>query len=351
MLGKCGWLAVLVSVFLVGCSEESPTPKNTAAPWVLTMNPQQINEPILRLAGIVQARHLLPIAFQLNGRLLKRHVDAGQTVSAGQLLFSLDARDLDANLRAAEAQLDVAETALLTRQREVARLRTLRSAEATSQQILENAELAVRDAMTRREAAHASLIQARNARAYTEVRAPQNGTVTRVLAEAGQVVQAGQLLAELALAGEREIEVLLPDGKKPPQTGEVLSSDGQRWALALREVAGAADTQSRSWPARYQLTHKEATNALALGSVASVSLNTQGNDTSWRIPLGALDERGQGPQVWVVRDGHVQPVPVRVLSLSQEHAQIHADFAENTHLVAIGTHLLVADMNVRERPQ
>lgn len=350
MLGKW-WLPLLVVSVLSGCSGDSSTAPNTPAPWVLTITPKPANEPSLRLAGIVQARHVVPIAFQLEGRLLKRHADAGQTVTAGQLLFSLDTRDLDASLRAAEAQLAVAETALLTRQREVARLRTLRSADATSQQTFENGELAVRDAMTRREAAHAALIQARNARAYAELRAPRAGVLTTVNGEAGQVVHNGQVLAQLALEGEREIEVLLPDGKNPPPSGEVLSADGQRWPLALREVAGAADPQSRSWPARYQLKNPDAANVLALGGVASVTLDTQGRDTSWRIPLGALDERGQGPQVWMIRDGKAQAIPVNVLSLSNEYARIRAELPENVHLVAIGTHLLVPEMAVRERAQ
>lgn len=343
------WLPLLMVSALTGCSGDSSTAPVTPAPWVLTITPQPANEPVLRLAGIVQARHMVPVAFQLEGRMVKRHVDAGQAVSAGQLLFSLDTRDLDANLRAAEAQLAVAETALLTRQREVARLRTLRNADATSQQTFENGELAVRDAMTRREAAHAALVQARNARAYAELRAPQAGLITTVSAEAGQVVHNGQVLAQLALDGEREIEVLLPDGKNPPLSGEVLSADGQRWPLALREVAGSADPQSRSWPARYLLKNADAARVLALGGVTSVTLDTQGRDTSWRVPLGALDERGQGPHVWVVREGKVQAVPVTVLALSNEDARIRAELPENVHLVAIGTHLLVPDMAVRER--
>ena len=40
---------------------------------------------------------------------------------------------------------------------------------------------------------------------------------------------------------------------------------------------------------------------------------------SHRVPLGALDERGETPQVWLVSDGMVTPLAVEVIDLGEEY--------------------------------
>ncbi|HNR00395.1 MAG TPA: biotin/lipoyl-binding protein, partial [Trueperaceae bacterium] len=66
------------------------------------------------LSGIVRARIEAPLAFQVGGRIIARRVDAGQAVSAGQVLFELDPADLEQAVRAAEADAAAAETAWRT---------------------------------------------------------------------------------------------------------------------------------------------------------------------------------------------------------------------------------------------
>jgi hypothetical protein len=72
--------------------------------------------------------------------------------------------------------------------------------------------------------------------------------------------------------------------------------------------------------------------------------------TVFEVPIGAVDERGQGPQLWQLDEGQVRPVTVAVLRLGLETATIRAPLAAGTHVVALGTHLLHAGMAVRELP-
>jgi hypothetical protein len=72
---------------------------------------------------------------------------------------------------------------------------------------------------------------------------------------------------------------------------------------------------------------------------------------SHRVPLGALDERGETPQVWLVSDGMVTPLAVEVIDLGEEYAQIRANINATTPIVALGTHLLTPGMAVRELAQ
>lgn len=344
---KIAFLALLLSL-LIGCQNDTAAPEaKKSAPWIKTITLQAGGEATLTLSGILRARYEIPLAFQVAGRILARHVDTGQHVAAGQRLFSLDPRDLDAAVRAAEAQLAAAEAALATARSELERQRKLIAKKFASRQTLDQFELKQRDAASQVKAARAKLDQTRNARGYAELSAEHAGVLIDVIGEPGQVVGIGQTVAVLAREGEREVEVYLADGLHPPRTGSVRLADGRRMPIQLREVAGAADPQSRTWRARYRL--QGAVTSLPLGAVVQVQLQKPRGGQAWRVPLGALDERAGGPRVWQVIDGHAQPVPVEVTSLDAETALIRVDLPPSAHVIALGTHLLTPGMAVRER--
>jgi RND family efflux transporter MFP subunit len=343
--------AAAALLLLSACFAEKPVASATPpAPWVKTVAVGADSGAVLTLSGTVRARHETPVAFQVGGRITARHVDAGQEIRKGAALFRLDARDLEEAVRAAEAEQAAARAALETAQAEVARSRKLRAQNFIGQQALERAELAQREMHTRLDGASARLRQARNALGYADLRAQTGGVLVSVSAEAGQVVAAGQPLAVIAREGARELEVFFPDGVTPPHEGRALLPDGQTLALSLREVAGAADPQSRTWRARYRTP--KAAPALPLGSLLRVDFTTAatagaGNGTL-EVPLAALDERGGGARVWRVVDGAAQPLPVQVAALLPETARIRAELPPGSRIIALGTHLLQPGMAVRE---
>jgi multidrug efflux pump subunit AcrA (membrane-fusion protein) len=166
----------------------------------------------------------------------------------------------------------------------------------TSAQDLERAKLTRHEAQTRRDAA-ARVAQARNALGYGQLTAPVAGDLIDVTGEAGQEVAAGQAVATLAQAGQREIEVWFPDGITPPERGETVLADGTAVPPTLRETAGAVDPQGRTRRARY--TVREAQDALVLGTVQRARFVEQsGLASDFAVPIGAIDERAQGPRVW-----------------------------------------------------
>jgi RND family efflux transporter MFP subunit len=305
----------------------------------------------LVLSGTIRARHETPVAFQIGGRVLARHVESGQAVKAGQLLFSLDGRDVAASEQAASAQLAAAEAALATAQRELVRQRQLVAQGFVSAQTLDRFELAQRDATSRLDVARSGVAQARNARGYTELKAARAGVITEVMAEAGQVVGAGQSLATLAQAGAREVEVYLPSAPPAPPQGQLQGPDGQVQAVQLREVAGAADPASRAWRARYRLDAANPLDAWPLGGVVRLVLGHPAAAAATplqQVPLAALDERAQGPRLWRVVDGKAEAVPVKVIELGASQARIQSPLAVGDKVVALGTHRLTPGMALRE---
>ena len=347
-------MVVVAAAGLLGCQRGPDAAAEAAAPpLVRTATIEPALAAAQGLSGTVRARVEAPLAFQVGGRILARRVDAGQTVRAGQVLFELDPADLEQAVRAAEADAAAAESAWRTAQADVARVRELQSRSFVSAQALDRAELTLREAQSRRDAAAARLAQARNARGYAQLRSPGAGVLVDVSGQPGQVVGAGQPVAVLAQAGEREVEVYFPDGVLPPAQGEAILPDGQRRLLRLREAAPMVDALAQTRRVRYSVSDLPAT--VALGSVVSARFALPGaasaDGVRWRVPIGALDERGEGPRVWRVRDGRPEPVAVRVHHTDDRQATVEGGLQAGDRVIALGTHLIQPGMTVRELPR
>ena len=341
-------IASLLLWLLGGCGRDSVEPETGSAslPTVLTVAPRPAEFSGARMSGTVRARFETPAAFQVPGRIRARLVDAGQRVEAGQVLFELDPRDYEQQVRVARADLDAARAELATAEAETRRNRELLQREFISNQLFERVQLAENSARERVDALQARLEQAELTLGYTRLEAESDGVLIEVRGEPGQVVATGEPVAVLAEAGALEVQVDLPERIGVPTTGRVLDVEGEPLTLGLREVAGAADPLTRTWQARYSVNDPGA--RLRLGSVVKVALDVDFGQVL-EVPIGAINERGLGPQVWVLDNGEVQPVPVALVAIDTEMARILADLAPDARVVAVGTHLLEPGMRVRER--
>lgn len=341
-------ILALAYLSLTACSgEDQSAVSGDLPPWVRTVAVRSDTQARLELTGRVHARVETPIASQVDGRIAVRHVDAGQAVKAGQVLFELDPKDLRQAVRAAEAAREAAVAELQTAQDEFKRQRDLLNRKFISQQSYDRAALLERAARAQLTATEANLEQARNALGYAELRADRAGVLIDVLGETGQVINRGQPLATLAVEGEREVEIALPDGTVPPQHGRAMGPDGVAADVELREAAGAADPASLTWRARYRI---KASDAFTLGSVVRVDFRDASRAGQvFEVPIGALDERADGPHIWRVVEGKAQSLPVVVVALDQDTARITAGLPADARVVAFGTHLLTTGMAVREQ--
>lgn len=337
---------------LSGCQQATDDAPDESLPWVLTTPVEVSSSATWSLTGTVHARHEIPLSFRIGGVILERGVDAGDLVAVGQRLFRLDPRDVIQQRIAAEANVSSAQAETENAERERARLSDMLRKKLASQQDYDRAATAARAASEGLRAARATLEQALNAIEYATLTAPVAGVVLEVGGQLGQVVTAGQTLAILAENGPREVEVDVPEDRRNdlPRTALAypLGSD-LPLTVSLREIAGAADPVTRTWRARYRLIDTPAD--LTLGMTVSLHLEANGAAAQrlLRVPLGAVLERAQGPVVWRVVDGHVQPEPVTLLRIDGEFAAIQTSLAPGTPVVALGVNRLQPGQAVRVR--
>jgi RND family efflux transporter MFP subunit len=351
-------IAGMMLLAVAACDSRPSAEAAPQPPWVRTAAVGAVAADAYGASGTVRARVESPLSFQVQGRIVARLADANQTVAAGQPLMRLDERDLEQAVQAASAELAAAQAALATVDADLKRNLELQRSNFISAQAVERTELARREAQSRRDAAAARLAQARNARGYAVLASPASGVLLEVTGELGQVVAAGQPVALLAQGTAREIEVFLPEQLPPPAQGQAVLPDGRTLPLRLREVAGAVEPQGRTRRARY--TVGEGASALVLGAVVRARFDgvSQAAPAAggagaavFTVPIGALDERGQGVRVWRVREGQLAAMPVQVLAVDDRHAKVSGALAVGERVVALGTQLLREGMPVRELPQ
>jgi len=337
---------VLCVILITVLAAITPWRSGAAALPVVTSTAEAAPARHLRLIGEVLPEKMIPLSFQINGRIAERHHRAGERVAAGTVLFRLDDRDLRQAVTAAEAEVAAAENGLAVASAERERDAELLEQNFISRQALERSTLGVREARTRLDAARAALTQARNALEYSTLAAPEEGLLLSLDGETGQVVDSGEPLGLLGAGARPHIEVRLPESHGTPATATVRLADGQEWPLQLQWQAGLADPMTRQWQTRYQI---DADITLPFGQLVEVILSVTAADAgALRVPLSAIDERGGGANVWGVRDGVAITHPVRLVRIHGDDAIVYATSLDvGDAVISRGTHLLRPGMAVR----
>ncbi|EGV32384.1 efflux transporter, RND family, MFP subunit [Thiorhodococcus drewsii AZ1] len=346
-------------VLLTGCQPSAEPVLDEVAPLVVTTRIQASDASTWSLTGTWQARHEIPLSFRIGGKVAARLVDAGARVEMGQVLFRLDPRDVSQQRIAAEAQVASARAETQNAERERARLADMLKRKLTSQQEYDRAATSAQSAREQLVAAEAELVQAINATEYAVLKAPASGILLDVTGQQGQVVTAGQSLATLAEKGPLEAEVYVPEDRRAQlPTRAVADPIGgePQIPVSLREVAGAVDPATRTWRARFTIdpAASDGVQGVALGTTLTLRFKRPaegpGEGAIRWVPLGAVLERGDGPLVWRLVEGHVEAEAVTLLGIEGEHARIRTRLPVGTQVVALGVDRLQPGQTVRVRP-
>jgi multidrug efflux system membrane fusion protein len=352
------WLAPTLALLLVACGADKPEP--LARP-VLVVQPGAAGLGVTAYAGEVRAREEPPLAFRIGGKIARRLADVGDHVVAGQALAQLDGSDVSLQLEGARAQLASAEADQALAKAELDRHKSLFDQQLVSRSLYETRQAQYAAAAARVRQARAQASVSGNQAGYAVLRAPRTGVVAQRLADVGEVVAAGQPVYVIAAEGEREVAIAVPEQQvarfKPgmPLAVEVWAQPGRRLPARLREIAPAADPQTRTYAAR--VSFDGAAAGAEVGQSARVYAQAPG-EQSLAVPLSAIVEHDGRPVVWVVREvapaaegraarAVVRRAPVKIGPYGEDSVPVLAGIAAGDWVVAAGAHLLQENQPVR----
>lgn len=341
-------LVMLCVLGLSGCHKQTADVEQ--APLVMVEQPQSSQSQLQSYAGKVQARQQTALSFRVGGQITERLVDVGDRVQVGQVLARLDVQDAQLQLNAAKAQLDNAQSAAKIAADELQRYQQLLPINAVSRSQYD----AIKNQY---DAAQSSLKQARsnydvasNQTNYNRLLANKNGVITERLIEVGQVVAAGQTAYQLAIDGDREVVIGLPEQAissikvGQPAWISLWSQPEQKFAAYVREIAPAAD-QSRTFSVKVAL--KQAQPSIQMGQSARVFLDTP-KQNQLNIPMSSVSAIKQQPYVWIVKPNYtIQKVNVQLGAYGRDQVTILSGLKSSDWVVVGGVHLLRDQQKIR----
>lgn len=307
-------------------------------------------------SGVVVARHEVQESFRVDGRIARRLVEVGDRVRAGQVLAVLDENDLRLSMESALAEYEAAKSNRAQAVTDKGRFDSLLSRNVISRSEFDARHLAADEATGRQQRAERAFALARNRLNYTNLVCSIDGVVTKVVAEAGQVVAPGQGVVTVAKDGEMEVRVNVPESqiqglKDSPAEVTLWASSDRRIPAVLREIAPEADPATRTYAVRYSL--RGAPPSVRLGMTATLRLQDNGGVPVALIPASALLDQSNGIGVWVVdtATGSLSFRRVDIERYTDKGAYARGELADGDIIVVAGVQKLDKDMTVRLAPQ
>lgn len=286
---------LLVALLGNGCGRRSAGVPN--APPAISVQTQVV-ESKNRVAteeeiGTVRAKLHAVIEAKVSGKIEQMLVVPGQEVTNGELLATIDAREI-------QAQYD---QALAVRQQVESDLK--RATDLFQQKILSSSEFDA--AQSKFRVADAAATVAKTLLGYTSVTAPFDGVITRKDADVGDLAAPGKPLLDMEDPRHLRLEADVPEALVDRiKLGDALSVrvDALETNLTgvVSEIAPAADPNSRTFVVKLDLPP---VSGLRAGQFARVAVPT-GEVSALRVPISAVVQRGQMELLFVVADHHAQ---------------------------------------------
>lgn len=185
-------VAATLMLTVAGCAKKQQQQGGQAV-LVKTMQVIKRDTPIVYdYTGFVEATQETELKAQVSGQITGKYFKGGDTVTAGQALYSIDGRTYQANVLNAQAGLANARAALANAAIDAERYSKLYAQNAVSKQALDNAIMQRDQARAAVNANEAILQNAQIDLSETNVRAPFGGRVDTNSLEIGNYVVAGQ---------------------------------------------------------------------------------------------------------------------------------------------------------------
>ncbi|HBI21803.1 MAG TPA: efflux RND transporter periplasmic adaptor subunit [Legionella sp.] len=258
------------------------------------------------LPGDIRAWHEAPIYARTSGYIKQWYVDIGDQVRAGTLLADIEAPELDAQLRQAEADLKVTIEQNKLAQSTAIRWVGLLTSDAVSKQETDEKVDAARALSARVIAARANRDKLRELVGFERITAPFEGTISARATDIGDLINAGSNTDEKPLFRLVQTDPLRVYVKIPQSYATRIAPNmqvdlhvperpGRAYKARLVQTARAIDPKTRTLLAQFVVDNKK--GQLLPGSYTDVYFKLPASDQTIRLPINTLLFRSEGLQV------------------------------------------------------
>ncbi len=341
---------VAAVLILQACNkpEKQPIPPRPALVIVVG---ETAKEKSMALVGEVKSRYESNQSFRIDGKIIERKVEVGDIVKKGQLLARLDATDTRLSSQAAMADVLSAQANYDLAKAEVERQRILVEKKFISQSALDLQEAQLKTSAAKLQQAKAQAAVTGNQTKYTKLVADRNGVVTKIIAEPGQVVSAGEMIAQIVDTKQIEVLAAVPESrmaglKLNDAVHITLWADHEKvYEGKIREIAPAASTETRAFDIRVAVINAD--EHIKLGMTVGLKF-ANGAEENIIIPSAAITQINSKNLVWVIdSNGIANMREVTIGQFTEDGVRILNGLNKNEMVAIAGVHTLIKGQKVK----
>ncbi len=345
-------LALAAATLLAGCQRAQEAPAPEIRPVRVVTIGERAGGDTVALTGTVQAQTEVNLSFRVDGRMVERRVEVGETVRRGQVIARLDPQNEESGLQGARAQSTAAQARLVEARNHFARMKDLITDNSVSRAQYDQAEAMLRTAESGVEAAQSQVALAQNRLGYTTLVSDVAGLVMAVGPEPGEVVGAGRMVVQVAREGARDAVFDVPARVKdaaPANARIAVALVGDPKVVAtgtVREVAPRADPITGTFRVRVRLA--DPPPAMRLGATVTGRMTLAGAPAI-EVPPSAVTRNDRQASVWVVdpKTGTVAARPIEIRSSDPNRVEVAAGLKPGDVVVTAGVQALRPGQQVR----
>jgi RND family efflux transporter MFP subunit len=310
--------------------------------------------------GSVQPLSTVTVRTRVESQIVDVPFDDGAMVKKGDVLFQLDSRGIEAQIRQADANLARSRALLEQAQRDVSRNEALAANEYASRQKLDDSRTSVQTISAQIKADEAALENLKVLLTYYTIRAPISGRVGVSGLKTGNIAKTGDTSTPLAVINQMSPiyvsfsvpQRLLPDLKEAMKNGgKVLATPQGMTQSAEGKIAvidNAVDATSGTVGVR--ALFENADEMLWPGVLCNVRLVLRTDPDAVVVPREAVQTSQTGTFVFAVTDGVAKVRPVSIDRSLDGKTVVTKGLKGDETVVTDGQLLLTDGTKVEARP-
>lgn len=346
-------------------SQSGNASKGGAVTAPVSTAPAQIGDFAVRrrTIGIIESPATVVVKSRIESQVMEQHVKDGQLVRKGDLLFSLDDREIIALIARDEAQLAKDQATVVRTATDEERYRQLSASTAGSRQQFDQAIADHKIAQAVVAADEAQLRSDKLRLAYTRIEAPIGGRVGAIRVTPGNLVSVNDPTGLVTITqirptrvaftlAERDLPELRKAARAETQAAVRVYTPGMSEPLAagvLEFVDSAVDTASGTIAAKARFANDNF--VLWPGMYVDVEIDLAIRPKTVLIPTVAVQAGQKGPFVFVVNQGKAEMRPVEFVGTEGDRTALASGVNADERVIVEGQMRLVDGTRVAEATQ
>lgn len=361
------WGAVLLfSLALAGCSGDDNKAEQAAPPQAVPMKVVKAETRDMpnwgEWVGQISAHETVEVRARVAGFLIKRNFEEGRAVKKGDLLFAIDPKPFEEDLKQAQSGLEYNQALYNKAAKDLKRFKELFEEGVVSRDEFESYQTQAATYKAQLADNRAKVQNAKIQLGYTNIYSPIDGVIGRVQVDVGNLVGQGEntLLATISTMDPVYVSFSINEGdyiramrdEKARQSGErpirLVLADGGEYNQPGRfdMVDPTVDSQTGTLGIRVLFPNPD--NLLKPGQYAKVRVRVSNHQNAVVIPVTAvMDVQGMKSVYLVGEDGTIKNQPVKLGTQSMDLAVVTEGVKAGDMLLSEGINRVKPGMKIK----